>query len=69
MHPIIINVILGMFVGPEGILAIDSVEANVGPVTVTVGETTDVAFAINGRAVDVDVAEAFVSVNFKLFFA
>lgn len=49
-----------MLVGPEGILAVDPVEANVGPIAVAVGEPTDVAPSVNCRAVGVDAVEALV---------
>ena len=48
MDVIIINTILGMFIGVECILAIYSVEANIESVAIAVGEVVDVAFAVGG---------------------
>jgi len=59
-----------MLIRPERILAIDPIEANVGPVAVAVRESPDVALAVDGSAVDgVDVVEAFVSFDVEVLLA
>lgn len=64
VHPVVIDVVLGMLVRPERVLPVDAVEANVGSVAGAEGELSYVAPAVDGRAVrGVDVVEALVPVD------
>jgi hypothetical protein len=45
MDPIVIDIIVGIFIRPEFVLAIDPIEANVRFVSSTVGEFANVTFA------------------------
>lgn len=66
MHAVIINIILGMLIRPEGILTIYTIEANVWSGAAAVGELTNVTFAIGGRTVHC-VEEAFISIDVEVF--
>ena len=50
MHPIIIDVIPRMLIGPEGILSIDTIEADVGPIALAEGKFAYITRTVDGFA-------------------
>ena len=63
----IINVVFGVLVGVESILAVNPIEADVGPLAMAVREAADVAAAVGGGAVIwVDVNKALIPVKVEV---
>lgn len=68
MHAIVIDVIIGVLVWIEFVLAIHPIEANIGTVTRAVRELSNVASSICLGAIAAD-AQALVSLKREMLFA
>ena len=68
MHAIVVDIIIGMLVWVEFVLAIHPIEANIGTVTRAVREVSNVASSICLGAIAAD-GQAFVCLKREMLFA
>jgi len=68
MDSFVVNVVVWILIGPELVLSIDSVEADVWSVALTIWKTSNLTSTISGSAILINAYEAFVYVKAKDFF-
>ncbi len=69
MDSFVVNVVIWILIGPELVLPIDSVEADVWCVALTIWKASNLASTVNGSAIPIYSYKAFVCIKAKDIFA
>lgn len=69
MDSFVVNVVVWILVWPELVLTIDSIEADVRCVALTVGKSSNLTSPVSRRAIHINTYKAFIFVKAEDLFA